>query len=175
MAVQPVPLKISPKKLKNQSLKSGDERPFWHAKRLQDLSPTEWESLCDGCGRCCLEKLEEYDSGEISYTDVACTLLDTETCRCSNYAERHRFVPDCVPLNPENISELRWMPPTCAYRILAEGGELPDWHPLISGDPNSIFEAGVAVKGRCVPAGESEDLEDHIVTWPAMWPTSGKT
>ncbi|WP_442917789.1 YcgN family cysteine cluster protein [Magnetovibrio sp. PR-2] len=130
--------------------------------------------MCDGCGRCCLEKLEDLDTGEISYTDVSCFLLDTNTCRCSNYEDRHRFVPDCVPLDHANVAELKWMPPTCAYRILAEGGELPSWHPLITGDPQSVLRAGVAVKGRVTSAHDADDLEDHIVAWPAKWPKGGR-
>ncbi|MBL4615563.1 MAG: YcgN family cysteine cluster protein [Magnetovibrio sp.] len=130
------------------------------------MSPTQWEPLCDGCGRCCLEKLEDFTTRKISYTDVACGLLDMATCRCAHYEERHRFMPDCVPLTPKNIPELRWMPSTCAYRLLSEGKDLPDWHPLVSGDPKTVFEAGISVKGRCTPAHEADDLEDHIVTWP---------
>lgn len=130
------------------------------------MSPTQWESLCDGCGRCCLEKLEDFFTSKISYTDVACGLLDMGTCRCAHYEERHRFMPDCVPLTPKNIAELRWMPSTCAYRILSEGKDLPDWHPLISGDLQTVFQAGISVKGRCTPANEAGDLEDHIVDWP---------
>nr|WP_281201829.1 YcgN family cysteine cluster protein [Magnetovibrio blakemorei] len=139
---------------------------FWREKRLQDMTPVEWESLCDGCGRCCLEKLEDIDTGEISYTNVACGLLDMETCRCAHYFERKRFMPDCVALTPKNVAELRWMPSTCAYRLLAEGRPLPDWHPLVTGDANSVKAAGMSVEGRCISAIDIEDLEDHIVEWP---------
>jgi hypothetical protein len=139
---------------------------FWREKSLQDLTPAEWESLCDGCGRCCLEKLEDIDTGEISYTNVACTLLDQETCGCSNYAERFRYMPDCMPLSPTNIHELKWMPSTCAYRLLAEGKDLPAWHPLVSGTRETVFSAGIAVRGRCLAHHEAGDLEDHIVDWP---------
>jgi len=130
------------------------------------MSAQEWESLCDGCGRCCLEKLEDFISGAISYTNVACGLLDMETCRCAHYQERHRFMPDCVPLTPDNVGELRWMPSTCAYRLLAEGKDLPFWHPLVSGDPNTVHTAGISVKGRCISANEAGDLDDHVVAWP---------
>ena len=159
----------SPNTKKNVNPKPNDDSdvPFWRAKSLQSMTPQEWESLCDGCGRCCLEKLEDSVSGEISYTDVACGLLDMETCRCAHYHERHRFMPDCVPLNPTNVSELRWMPSTCAYRLLAEGQDLPDWHPLISGTSQSVIDAGISVKGRCTPANEASDLEDHVVDWSA--------
>lgn len=139
---------------------------FWREKSLQNLTTEEWESLCDGCGRCCLEKLEDLITGEISYTNVACAMFDQETCGCSNYAERFRFMPDCVPLNSENVSELRWMPSTCAYRMLAEGKDLAPWHPLITGDPKSVEAAGISVKGRCISHHEMTDLEDHIVDWP---------
>ena len=144
-----------------------DSRPFWERKRLHEMTPEEWESLCDGCAKCCLEKLEDEDTGEIAYTDVSCRLLDLKTCRCTNYVQRRRFVPDCVPLDPDNVGELRWMPSTCAYRLLAFGRPLPAWHPLVSGDPDSVHRAGQSVQGRCVPESEAGDLEDHIVTWPA--------
>lgn len=139
---------------------------FWREKSLQQMSIEEWESMCDGCGRCCLEKLEDMQTGEISYTDVACALLDHETCGCSNYPNRFRFMPDCVPLNPKNVNELKWMPSTCAYRMLAEGKDLAPWHPLVSGDPNSVIAAGISIKGRCIAHHEAGDLEDHIVDWP---------
>lgn len=140
---------------------------FWMDKPLKNLNQQEWESLCDGCGRCCLEKLEDLDTGEISYTDVACTLLNIETCQCSSYSERHRFMPDCIALSPDNVADLKWMPSTCAYRLLASGKNLPDWHPLVSGDPNSVITSGLSVKGRCVDQKDVKDLEDHLVDWPA--------
>jgi uncharacterized protein len=140
--------------------------PFWKTKRLEEMSPSEWESLCDGCARCCLAKLEDSDTGDIDYTCVACRLLDTGTCRCTRYEERSRFVPDCVTLTPQNVSQLRWMPSTCAYKLLAEGGDLPDWHPLVSGDPDSVHRAGISVRGKVVPEENAGDLEDYIVTWP---------
>ncbi len=138
---------------------------FWRKKKLRELTRDEWESLCDGCARCCLEKLENAENGEISYTNVACTLLDMETCQCKNYAERQRYVLDCVALNPENIGELKWMPPSCAYRLLAEGRDLPDWHPLISGRRQSVVAAGISVRGRCVAEKDVGAWEDHIVSW----------
>lgn len=140
--------------------------PFWTEKALGDMSPEEWESLCDGCARCCLEKLQDMATDEISYTDVACGMLNLETCRCANYAERHRYMPDCVALTQENVAELKWMPSTCAYRLLAEGKPLPAWHPLITGDPLSTMKAGISVKGRAVAEHDADDLEDHIVDWP---------
>lgn len=146
---------------------NGDpSEPFWRTTALVDMTPAQWESLCDGCGRCCLEKLEDFYTHAIHYTDVACAMLDLDTCRCTNYAERHRFMPDCVPLTPDNIADLRWMPSTCAYRMLADGKDLADWHPLISGDPQTVIDAGISVKGRATPSSAVDDLEDHVVTWP---------
>ena len=133
------------------------------------MSRAEWESLCDGCAKCCLLKLEEADSGAVDYTDVACRLLDLETCRCTDYRNRHRRVPDCLRLSPERLAEiLGWMPSTCAYRLLAEGQDLPDWHPLVSGDPDSVHRAGVSVRGRVVEdTGQDEaELVERIVDWP---------
>jgi len=140
--------------------------PFWKSKALTEMTREEWESLCDGCARCCLAKLEDEDTGEIVYTNVACRLLDHETCHCTKYAERSRFVPDCVALTPRNVSLLRWMPSTCAYRLLAEGKDLPAWHPLVSGNPDSVHWAGISVRGRIISERRAIDLEDYVVTWP---------
>ncbi len=139
---------------------------FWETKPLDKLSGEEWESLCDGCGKCCLEKLEDADTGEISYTDVACRLLDLKTCRCTNYAERKRFVPDCERLTAQSLPGISWLPATCSYRLLAEGRGLPSWHPLVSGNSETVHRAGVSVRGRAVPEKMAGDLEDHIVDWP---------
>src|SRR3954464_2519608 len=152
---------------------SGQENFFWKTKTLEEMSGAEWESLCDGCGRCCLNKLEDEDSGKIYFTDVACRLLDAQTCRCGDYASRNAKVPDCVRLTPQNVARLRWLPPTCGYRLVAEGRDLYWWHPLVSGDPESVHAAGVSVRGR-VRGTENEiaeaDLEDHIVQWPSLLP-----
>ncbi len=141
--------------------------PFWRRKPLGEMSRREWESLCDGCGKCCLVKLEDEDTGEIETTDVACRLLDIGTCRCTDYGHRKRRVPDCVRLTPDNIGALRWMPSTCAYRLLAEGGDLFDWHPLVSGDPETVHRAGVSLRGRAVSERRvrDEDLADRVVEW----------
>lgn len=141
--------------------------PFWQRKPLDKLSRDEWESLCDGCGKCCLIKLEDEDSGQIIATDVTCKLLDLGTCQCSQYPQRSKYVPDCVTLTPENIGDLNFMPATCAYRLLAEGKPLEDWHPLVSGDPNSVHTSGNSVLNRAVPETEVEDaeLEDHVIDW----------
>jgi uncharacterized cysteine cluster protein YcgN (CxxCxxCC family) len=147
--------------------------PFWRRKTLAQMNATEWESLCDGCGRCCLNKLEEEDTGRIYYTNVGCRLLDTAACRCRDYADRSAQVADCVRLTPGNVTELNWLPPTCAYRLVAEGHDLYWWHPLVSGDADSVHAAGISVRGR-VPFLEDEipdeDLEDHIVAWPLRLP-----
>lgn len=141
------------------------ERPFWWRKPLSAMSREEWERLCDGCAKCCLEKLEDWETGEIFYTNIACRLLDLRTCRCRRYEARLRFVPDCRMLTPENVPHLHWLPSTCAYRLLAAGLELPWWHPLVSGDAESVHLAGQSVRGRAVPAAEAGDPEDHIVDW----------
>ena len=126
------------------------------------------ESLCDGCGKCCVVKLEEEDTKELHFTDVACRLLDLRSCRCKRYAERWVEVPDCVKVKPENIADLHFMPSTCAYRLLAEGGELPWWHPLVTGRKNSVHTAGMSVRHRVISETEIDevDLPDRIVDWP---------
>jgi uncharacterized cysteine cluster protein YcgN (CxxCxxCC family) len=136
--------------------------PFWRTKSLQDMSKSEWESLCDGCGNCCLHKMR-LPSGVLQRTNVACRLLDTHTARCGNYAKRKRLVPDCVVLSVGTVRGVDWLPKTCAYRLLAEGKDLFDWHPLISGDPESVHAAGISVRGRCVSEREAGPLTDHIV------------
>jgi hypothetical protein len=138
---------------------------FWELP-LEALTPEEWEALCDGCGKCCLLKLEDEDSGAVHYTDIACRLFDPDSCRCGNYALRRTLVPGCVVLSPDNIGEVAgWMPASCAYRLRAEGRPLPGWHPLVSGDPESVHRAGMSVRGRTVPEWEvpEEELEDHLI------------
>jgi uncharacterized cysteine cluster protein YcgN (CxxCxxCC family) len=140
---------------------------FWENKRLEELTPEEWESLCDGCAKCCLRKLEDIDTGEVHYTDVACRLLNRATCRCTRYARRLALVPDCIELTPAAVHRFHWMPSTCAYRLLAEGKPLEPWHPLISGDPQSVHRAGVSVRGRVVSELDvaEADLEQRVVDW----------
>ena len=140
-------------------------QPFWKTKRLNEMTRQEWESLCDGCGKCCLLKLEDEDTGEIHTTNVTCRLMDLKTCRCTRYAERKRLVPDCVILDTENVHQLSWMPKTCAYRLLAEGKDLYDWHPLKTGDPESTWKAGMSVRGRTVSERVAGDLMHHLVDW----------
>ena len=140
--------------------------PYWRTKTLEEMTRAEWEALCDGCARCCLLKLEDEDTGEIAYTDIACRLLDTGTCRCTRYRQRLRLVPECVDLTPEQVRRLGWRPSTCAYRLLAEGRDLAWWHPLVSGDPETVHKAGISVRGRVVPERRGDDPEERIVTWP---------
>jgi uncharacterized cysteine cluster protein YcgN (CxxCxxCC family) len=125
-------------------------KPFWEVKPLAAMTVAEWESLCDGCGLCCLVRLEDLDSGEVTPTRIACRLFDAEQCRCTDYEHRSQRVPDCIKLTPHNIEALSWMPPSCAYRRLHEGKSLPRWHPLITGNPGSVHEAGVSVVGQTV-------------------------
>ncbi|MCK8483608.1 YcgN family cysteine cluster protein [Aliiroseovarius sp. S2029] len=143
-------------------------KTFWELP-LDRLTPSEWEALCDGCGKCCLNKLEDADTGEIVFTRVACRLLDGETCRCSQYDIRLQFVPECIVLTPDNIAETAYfMPASCAYRLRHEGKPLYDWHPLISGDPDSVHTAGRSVQGWTVPEFEvpEEEWEDHLIEEP---------
>jgi uncharacterized cysteine cluster protein YcgN (CxxCxxCC family) len=148
------------------------EKPFWKSRSLGELTRAQWEALCDGCGRCCLHKLEDEDSGKIYWTNLACKLLDGHTGKCGNYEDRRRFVPDCVQLTPQNVAERTWLPPTCAYRLVHEGKDLHWWHPLISGDPESVHAAGVSVRGRSIPETgiADEDFESYIVQWPGRSP-----
>lgn len=145
-----------------------DAVPFWQAKTLGEMTRAEWESLCDGCGKCCLLKLQDEQTAEVFFTDVACRLLDTGSCRCSDYPNRKQRVPDCVILRPETLAALGWMPSTCAYRLLHEGRDLPWWHPLVSGDPETVHLAGISVRNRVLSEAElpAEALEDRIVAWP---------
>ncbi len=151
--------------------------PFWRRKTLEEMTGPEWESLCDGCGRCCLNKLEDEESGKIYFTDVGCRLLDPEGCRCTDYEHRSDKVPDCVRLTPQEVRRITWLPPTCGYRLVAAGRDLYWWHPLVSGDPDSVHAAGISVRGRVT---ESEDdvpddkLEDHIVSWPGKVPKAAR-
>jgi uncharacterized protein len=136
--------------------------PFWREKPLAAMSSTEWESLCDGCGRCCVLKLEDEDTGDILHTDVGCTLLDPNTCRCRDYANRQTKVSDCVRLTPEKVETIPWLPETCAYRLLDEGQDLPAWHPLVTGDPRSVHRAGISVRGRLAGSEDEFTLEELL-------------
>lgn len=140
------------------------ETPFWKSKKLEEMNQGEWESLCDGCALCCLLKLEDEDSGEIAYTDVACELLDIGVCKCTDYENRNTRVPTCVKLDVGRVHDLDWLPSTCAYRMLANGEDLLWWHPLVSGDPKTVHSSGVSVRDWCVSELKvrDEDLEEHI-------------
>ncbi|WP_038361671.1 YcgN family cysteine cluster protein [Bosea sp. 117] len=155
-----------------------ETEPFWKTKTLEQMDPAEWESLCDGCGRCCLVKLQDEDTDAIAYTDIGCKLLDEDGCRCRDYPNRQSIVPDCVRLTPEAVRTLDWLPPSCGYRLVAEGRDLYWWHPLVSGDPDSVHAAGVSVRGR-VSALEDElpleDFVDRMVRWPLRLPKQAMT
>jgi uncharacterized protein len=137
--------------------------PFWETKSLDQMSRAEWESLCDGCGKCCLHKLEDEDTGDLLPTNVACKLLDRRSGQCTDYKRRKIFVPECVRLTPALLRELDWLPSTCAYRLIDEGKKLEAWHPLISGDPESVHRAGQSVRGWTVSELDAGDLEHHLV------------
>ena len=142
---------------------------FWENLPLTRLNPAEWEALCDGCGKCCLNKLEDEESGEVVLTRVACRLLDGESCRCAQYPIRHQFVPECIVLTPKTLKDnMYWLPQTCAYRLMWEGRKLYDWHPLNSGDPESVHRAGASVRGLTLPEFEvpEDEWEEHIIDEP---------
>jgi len=140
------------------------EKPFWQLKSLAEMDSAEWESLCDGCARCCLHKIEDEDSGEVFFTDLACRLLDIGACRCTRYATRSEEVEGCLDLRA-GFTQFHWLPSSCAYRLLAEGKGLPDWHPLVTGNSRSVFEAGVSIASFAVPERPDADLVDHVIEW----------
>ena len=149
--------------------------PFWRGAKLEDLNPTQWEQLCDGCGRCCLLKLEDETTGELFHTRLSCRLLDIGSCRCGDYENRHAKIPDCVRIDAQAVRRIEWLPDTCAYRLVAQGQDLYWWHPLVSGDPGTVHQAGVSVRGfakseaRVRPA----QFEDYIIGDAAPKPRSG--
>lgn len=149
--------------------RSGLTDGFWETKPLSRMSRTEWEALCDGCGKCCLNKLEDAETGEVVLTRIACRLFDDESCGCTRYQTRHDFVPECIVLTPDTLQQhMYWLPQTCAYRLLHEGRPLFPWHPLISGNPASVFEAGISVRRMTRSEAEvpDDEWEDHLIEEP---------
>ncbi len=144
------------------------DNDFWKTTPLEAMSEAQWEALCDGCGRCCLLKLEDVDTGETHYTNVVCRYHDDDACNCTCYAERSRLVPDCIKVTPEVARSEAWLPDTCAYRLLAEGKPLFDWHPLVSGDPASVRRAGITISGKVVSEEyvHPDELDAHLLNWP---------
>lgn len=144
-----------------------NEPSFWKKKTLEEMSHTEWEALCDRCGRCCLHKIENAESGKVYFTNVACRLFDFKTCQCSDYPHRSDVITDCFPLTPKMVREIHWLPRSCAYRRLTEGRGLAWWHPLVSGDPDTVRHAGFSICGKAFREDEVDlaDLEDMVVDW----------
>jgi uncharacterized cysteine cluster protein YcgN (CxxCxxCC family) len=138
---------------------------FWQEKSLNEMTTEEWESLCDNYGKCCLHKLEDEDTGEILYTSVVCDLINLKSCRCTRYSERCILVPDCLDLKQHDFSDFTWLPTTCAYKLLADGKELPAWHPLVSGSSETVNEAGVSISSYAMKESEIDQIEEHIIEW----------
>jgi len=143
------------------------EEDFWRHKTLAQMNQEEWEAVCDGCGQCCLHKLEDDESGQVFYTSVACKLLNVDSARCSDYSNRKKRVPDCLQLKPDDVENFNWLPSSCAYRLLADEESLPQWHPLVSGSPYTVSQAGYSVAGRVeTEVGvKQEEMEDKIIYW----------
>lgn len=138
---------------------------FWETTPLTAMTAEQWESLCDGCGKCCLEKFEDEETGHIVYSRIACALLDLDTCRCRHYDRRAEMMPDCIALVPDVLTKPAWLPETCAYRLLAEGKPLPDWHPLVTGDPDTVIEAGQSLQGRAIGPESGENPLMNLIDW----------
>lgn len=138
---------------------------FWEIKSLVEMSTEEWESLCDNCGKCCLIKLEDEETGEIVFTSAVCDLIDLDTCRCTRYSERCTLVPECIDLKQHDFAEYNWLPSTCAYRLLTDGEPLPAWHPLMTGSAESVRDAGVSISSYAIKESQVDDFEDHVIGW----------
>lgn len=145
--------------------READTRPFWKTTPLSKMTPAQWESLCDGCGKCCLVKLRDADTNEVLFTNIACKQLDLRSCRCKDYENRKKLVPDCVQLSPRNLGRIDWLPETCGYKLVHRGEDLPWWHPLVSGDPKTVHQAGISMRRRAIPETKAGEPEDHIVDW----------
>jgi uncharacterized protein len=143
------------------------ENEFWKKKTLQEMNREEWEALCDGCARCCLYKLQDEDTEEVFYTNVVCRLIDAHRCRCTDYANRSTLMPTCLTLDADLVNRLNWMPKTCAYRLIAEGKDLEWWHPLVSGDPETVHSAGISIRHKAIEEKDADldNLEDYVVEW----------
>ncbi len=139
-----------------------NKQPFWKTTELDDMTDEQWESLCDGCGKCCVYKIEG-DEEELYQTDVCCKYFDTHTCQCTQYVNRFTLVPDCIQVTPNAARKFEWLPNTCAYKLLANGKDLPDWHPLVSGDPESVHRANRSARGKVIPENKAGELEDHVI------------
>lgn len=146
------------------------EEQFWQHRQLESFSASEWEQLCDGCGKCCLNKLEDEDSGEVVFTRAACQLLDIGSCRCNDYSNRLSRVPDCTQVTPAMARSDNRLPSSCSYRLLAQGFDLPEWHPLISGDSQSTVDSGNAVADRVISEEyvHPDGLDEHVITWVSV-------
>ena len=138
---------------------------FWETKKLAEMTAEEWESLCDNCGKCCLHKLEDEDTGKIAFTSVACRLINLNTCRCTRYNERTKLVAECLDIRKLDVENYNWLPATCAYRLLSQGKKLPAWHPLLTGSAASVKRAGVSISSYAIKESMAMDLEDHIIEW----------
>lgn len=143
------------------------DAPFWKTKTLAEMTAEEWEALCDGCAKCCLVKLEDEDTSAVIYTSLHCRLLDAKTCQCSDYPNRKQYVPDCIKLTPETVPKYDWLPLSCAYRLIDEGKDLPEWHHLVCGDRNEVHRRGVSAMGKTINEDNvpEEDAIDHMVDW----------
>ncbi len=148
--------------------------PFWKVTTLEEMTVSQWESLCDGCGRCCLNKLEFEDTGDIAWTNVACKMLDPVSCRCKDYPNRRDFVPECIQLTAKEVRDLSWLPPTCGYRLVRDGVDLYWWHPLISGDPETVHHSGISVRNKTISEEivDIDDFENYEVAWPMEVPNN---
>ena len=149
---------------------AAQQEPFWKHKTLAQMNKQEWEAICDGCGMCCVNKLEYEGTGEIAQTDTCCKLLDPKTARCMDYKNRKKIVPDCIQLTPKVVAKMDWLPKTCGYRLVHFGQDLYWWHPLVSGDPQTVHSSGVSVAGKTISERKAGLLEHHLAEWPGKMP-----